>query len=134
MEVCGEPQRLAGYALLALIAAGLLCFAAWRLMQAALDADDCGTSLEGLARRGIYAGSALFYLAPLVHPADGVFGSDSRRDAALGNLLWDPNWLLGSGFCWSRRWLGFHNRIGNRLRNIYGFRAGLMSTNHARPP
>jgi hypothetical protein len=72
--------------------------------------------------------------APLVHPADGVFGSDSSRDAALGNLLRDPNWLLGSGFCWSRRWLGFHNRIGNRLRNIYGFRAGLMSTNHTRLP
>ena len=34
--VLNEPF---GYALLALIAAGLLCFAAWRLMQAALDAD-----------------------------------------------------------------------------------------------
>lgn len=55
-------------------------------------------------------------------------------DAALGNLLRDPNWLLGSGFCRSRCWLGYHNRIGNRLRNIDGFRAGLMSTNHARPP
>jgi hypothetical protein len=58
----------------------------------------------------------------------------SPRDAALGNLLRDPNWLLGSGFCRSRCWLGYYNRIGNRLRNIYGFRAGLMSTNHARPP
>src|SRR6266487_2388083 len=46
----------------------------------------------------------------------------------------DPNWLLGGGFRRSRCWLGYHNRIGNRLRNIYGFRAGLMSTNHARPP
>ena len=55
-------------------------------------------------------------------------------DAALGNLLRDPNWLLGSGFCRSRCWLGYHDRIGNRLRNIDGFRAGLMSTNHARPP
>jgi hypothetical protein len=72
--------------------------------------------------------------APLVYPADGVFGSDSRRDAALGNLLRDPNWLLGSGFCRSRCWFGYHNRIGNRLRNIYGFRAGLMSTNHTRLP
>jgi hypothetical protein len=54
--------------------------------------------------------------------------------AALGNLLRDPNWLLGSGFCRSRCWLGYHNRIGNRLRNIDGFRAGLMSMNHERPP
>jgi hypothetical protein len=46
----------------------------------------------------------------------------------------DPNWLLGGGFRRSRCWLGYHNRIGNRLRNIDWFRAGLMSTNHARPP
>src|SRR6202048_5351510 len=63
-----------------------------------------------------------------------VRGEASRRDAALGNLLRDPNWLLGSGFCWSRCWLGYYNRIGNRLRNIDGFRAGLMSANHALPP
>ena len=52
----------------------------------------------------------------------------------LGNLLRDPSWLLGSGFCRSRCWLGYHDWIGNRLRNIDGFRAGLMSTNHAGSP
>jgi hypothetical protein len=52
----------------------------------------------------------------------------------LGNLLRGTNWLLGSGFCRSRCWLGYHDRIGNRLRNIDGFRAGLMSTNHAGSP
>jgi hypothetical protein len=52
----------------------------------------------------------------------------------IGNLLRDPHWLLGSGFGRSRCWLGYHNRIGNRLRNVDGFGAGLMSTNHARPP
>jgi hypothetical protein len=29
-------------------------------------------------------------------------------------------------------WLGYH-RVGDRLRNVDGFRAGLMSTNHVRP-
>src|SRR6476469_5976065 len=50
----------------------------------------------------------------------GPFGCPFRFSvgAALGNLLRDPNWLLGSGFCRSRCWLGYHNRIGNRLRNI----------------
>src|SRR5262245_38067911 len=52
----------------------------------------------------------------------------------LGNLLRDPSWLLGSGLCRSRCWLGYHDWIGNRLRNIDGFRAGLMSTNHAGSP
>jgi len=73
---------------------------------------------------------------PLVHGADGVFGRHSRWDAALGNPVRNSNWLLGSRFsrsrCWY--WLGYHYRIGNRLRNVEGFRAGLMATNHARPP
>src|SRR5439155_17754572 len=66
--------------------------------------------------------------------AFAVHGTPDVRDAALGNLLRDPNWLLGSGFCRSRCWLGYYNRIGNRLRNIDRFRTGLVSTNHARPP
>jgi putative ABC transport system substrate-binding protein len=58
----------------------------------------------------------------------------TRAMPVLGHPLRDPDWLLGGGFCRSRCWLGFHNRIGNRLRNIDGFRAGLMGTNHAPPP
>src|SRR6516162_11741749 len=65
-----------------------------------------------------------------------VLTPKKRADPAfpLGNLLRYPNWLLGSGFCRSRCWLGYHDWIGNRLRNIDGFRAGLMSTNHAESP
>jgi hypothetical protein len=70
-----------GHALLALIAAGLLCFAAWRLTQAALDADDCGTSLEGLVRRAIYAGSALFYLGFAWVAVNMLFGSDRNGNS-----------------------------------------------------
>jgi hypothetical protein len=54
------------------------------------------------------------------------------RNVALRNLLRDPNWLLGNGFRRSRCWLGYHSRVGNRLRNIDRFRAGLMSTNQQR--
>jgi PLD-like domain len=73
---------------------------------------------------------------PLVYPADGVFGVTGRRHVLLGNLFRNSNWLLRSRFCRSRCWcwLGYHNRIGNRLRNIDGFRAGLMTATHARPP
>src|SRR5436190_11814612 len=56
------------------------------------------------------------------------------NSCCAGHPLRDPNWLLGGGFYRSRCWLGYHYRIGNRLRNIDGFRAGLMGTNHARPP
>ena len=56
------------------------------------------------------------------------------NSCCAGHPLRDPNWLLGGGFCRSRCWLGYHYRIGNRLRNIDGFRAGLMNTNHAGSP
>ena len=71
--------------------------------------------------------------------SDHSIGSPAPSRAAdnsccAGHLLRDLNWLLGGGFCRSSCWLGYHYRIGNRLRNIDGFRAGLMGTNHARPP
>jgi len=43
-----------GHVLVALVVAGLLCFAAWRLAQALLDADHCGRDVKALARRAVY--------------------------------------------------------------------------------
>jgi hypothetical protein len=51
-----------GYFLWAL-AAGLLCFAGWRLAQSILDADGHGGSVYGLMRRGSLVGSSIFYVA-----------------------------------------------------------------------
>jgi Domain of Unknown Function (DUF1206) len=51
-----------GFLLLSLLALGLLCFAAWRAMQALFDADHCGQDLKGIARRIVYGGAAVFYL------------------------------------------------------------------------
>jgi hypothetical protein len=42
-----------GHVLVSVIAAGLLCFAAWRFAQALLDADRCGHDVMALARRGV---------------------------------------------------------------------------------
>ena len=41
---------------------GLLCFAAWRLLQALLDADQRGRDAKALMRRGVYGAAAVFYL------------------------------------------------------------------------
>jgi len=51
-----------GFVLLFLLALGLLCFGAWRAMQALLDADHCGRDLKGIGRRIVYGGAAVFYL------------------------------------------------------------------------
>jgi hypothetical protein len=37
-----------------------MCFAAWRLIQAGLDADHLGTNFKALIRRAIYAGAAVW--------------------------------------------------------------------------
>lgn len=48
-----------GAVLLGLVAAGLVCFAIWRGVQAALDADHLGTAAKGLIRRAAFAVSAI---------------------------------------------------------------------------
>jgi Domain of Unknown Function (DUF1206) len=55
--------RPVGAVLLAVLAAGLLCFAAWRAVQALADIDRLGRSTRGLMRRAVYGANALFYLA-----------------------------------------------------------------------
>jgi len=42
-----------GHVLVAVVAAGLVCFAAWRLAQALLDADHCGHDVKALIRRAV---------------------------------------------------------------------------------
>jgi hypothetical protein len=54
--------RPTGLALLAVLAAGLFCFAAWRALQAIADIDRHGRSARGLLRRAVYGANALFYL------------------------------------------------------------------------
>jgi hypothetical protein len=55
-------QPLGGYVLWTL-AAGLACFAGWRIRQSIYDIERYGDGLYGVARRGSLAGSGMFYLA-----------------------------------------------------------------------
>src|SRR5689334_1749086 len=52
-----------GSVLLAVLSAGLLCFALWREVQFVLDVDRFGSDLKGMTRRTIYGAAGLFYLA-----------------------------------------------------------------------
>jgi Domain of Unknown Function (DUF1206) len=54
--------RPIGAVLLAILAAGLVCFAAWRAVQAVADIDRHGRSPRGLLRRAVYGTNVLFYL------------------------------------------------------------------------
>ena len=46
-----------------LLAAGLLCFAGWRLLQSVFDVDLHGNGFYGWMRRAMLGGSSLFYVA-----------------------------------------------------------------------
>jgi hypothetical protein len=56
-------QRPLGSYFLWALAAGLLCFAGWRFLQSVFDVDLHGNHPYGLMRRGVLAGSGLFYVA-----------------------------------------------------------------------
>jgi hypothetical protein len=61
-------QPFGGYFLWAL-AAGLSCFAGWRLLQSVFDVDLHGSDLYGVMRRSVLAGSGVFYFALAVATA-----------------------------------------------------------------
>lgn len=92
-----------GSILLLSVAAGLFCFAGWRLAQALLDADDCGSNLGGCFRRSAYGAAGVFYfifasLALSVLAGLDTGNSDSvARDwtATLLGLRFG-NWLVGA--------------------------------------
>jgi hypothetical protein len=86
-----------GEALLALVAVGLLCFAAWRTAQAVLDADHRGKMPTSWLRRFTWAGSALFYAAFAWVAIGMIFGSDRGGNSNQMAHDWTA-WLLGQPF------------------------------------
>lgn len=86
-----------GHVLVAVVAAGLLCFAAWRFAQALLDADGCGHDLKGLARRGVYGAAAVFYIGFAAMALSMMLGSD--RTGSTDQIAHDwTAWILVKPF------------------------------------
>ena len=97
----GEPF---GQALLAVLAAGLLAYAGWRLIQAATDADHHGTGAKGIAiRLGqvvsaiSYTALAFFAVSLIMGWGTGGGGGQSTQDWTA-KLLAQPfgRWLVGA--------------------------------------
>ena len=97
-----------GGVLVTLVAIGFLCFAAWRLAQAFLDADRLGRERKALMRRAAYGGSAAVYVGLAFTAASTLLGyhrergDQSARDWTAA-LLSQPfgRWLVaavGIGF------------------------------------
>ena len=95
----GQPF---GYFLVGLVVAGLLVFAAWRILQATRDVDHHGKKLKGLIiRTGLFAGGlvngalAFFALGLLVSGIGSSGNSGGQTKDWLANLLsWEHSNLL----------------------------------------
>ena len=89
------PQPF-GALLLALLAGGLLCFAAWRLAQALLDADHRGYDVNALLRRGAYGAAAVFYIGFAVAALSALV---DRGHASSDQFAHDwTAWILAKPF------------------------------------
>jgi len=119
-----------GEVLLAVIGAGLLCFALWRLTQSVLDADHCGNDAKALARRSIYGLTALFYIAFAGMVAQMMVGSDTGGNTDQLAREWTA-WALSKPF---GRWIvgaaGFGIAAGSIALGVAG---GRFDDEHRRP-
>lgn len=85
-----------GAVLLGLVAAGLVCFAIWRIAQAAFDADRLGTTAKGLVRRAGFAVSAIinaglaFSAVQMIMRTSAAGGGDSAARDWTAYLLSFP--------------------------------------------
>ena len=86
-----------GHVLVALVVAGLLCFAAWRLAQALLDADHCGRDVKALARRAVYGVAALFYMGFAAVALSTMLGWDQSASSDQIARDWTA-WMLAKPF------------------------------------
>lgn len=73
-----------GTFLIWLMVAGLICYAAWRFVQAVFDADDHGMGPKGLAVRGALLTSAVTYTILAIFAA-ALVGVASRESGGSGN-------------------------------------------------
>jgi hypothetical protein len=91
-----------GYFLVGLVVAGLLAFAAWRVLQATRDVDHHGKNLKGwVIRAGLFAGGlvngalAFFALGLLLSGIKSAGSSDGKTRDWLAHLLsWEHSNLL----------------------------------------
>ncbi len=95
----GALQNLLGNAaggvLLWIVAAGLACFAGWRLVEAFFDADQLGSSLYGLIRRTCFAASGIFYFGLALASAQTTFRAANDDQAARDWTHWALTQPLG---------------------------------------
>lgn len=70
-----------GKVLLLVLAAGLVGYALWKLVQGVMDPEDKGNDFTGIVRRAAYVGSALIYGGLAFTAAQEVIGAEGKKDS-----------------------------------------------------
>jgi hypothetical protein len=86
-----------GYGLLAVVAAGLMFFACWRVLQAVFDTDKCGSDRKGLTRRVAMLGGAVANLGLSLIAVSVIYGFRTAADEDSAARDWTA-WLLSKPF------------------------------------
>lgn len=77
-----------GGVMLALLAAGLACYALWKVVQGVMDPDGKGSDAHGILRRVCYVGSGTIHGALAFTAAQSILGAeDSAEDAAAASAI-----------------------------------------------
>lgn len=77
-----------GQFLLVVLAAGLLGYALWKVVQGVMDPDDKGSDAGGIIRRVAYVGSGVIHGVLAYTAAQSVFGAeDSSEDAMTASAM-----------------------------------------------
>jgi hypothetical protein len=90
-HVAGAPF---GRVVLVVLAVGLLGYALWQAIRAALDTERNGSDAKGLLGRAVYAGVALVYVGLAYSALRIVMGASSGRGSTEQTRDWTA-WLLG---------------------------------------
>jgi hypothetical protein len=77
-----------GGVMLALLAAGLACYAMWKVVQGVMDPDGKGSDAHGILRRVAYVGSGAIHGALAYTAAQSILGAeDTSEDAAAASAM-----------------------------------------------
>ncbi len=77
-----------GGVMLALLAAGLACYALWKVVQGVMDPDGRGSDAHGVVRRVAYVGSGAIHGVLAYTAAQSILGAeDSSEDAAAASAM-----------------------------------------------
>lgn len=122
----GQPF---GYFLVGLVVAGLLAFAAWRVLQATRDVDHHGTKFKGLViRAGLFSGGvvngalAFFALGLLMSGIRSSGGSGANQRLAGASVVLGVLEPVGvpdrarSTWCWSG---AYHQGLEGIVREVF---------------